>query len=105
MRLIDADALLTERKKSKYYHLPNGDIAIPIIDVEHAPTVKPKPQWIPCSERLPETDDKVLCQTVTKKGVFGMVIGYYFDNRWCCGMNSNVTAWMPLPEPYSGGDE
>lgn len=38
-RLIDADRLLTDRMKSKYYHLPNGDIAIPIIDIEHAPTV------------------------------------------------------------------
>lgn len=39
MRLIDADRLLTDRMKSKYYHLPNGDTAIPIIDIEHAPTV------------------------------------------------------------------
>lgn len=47
MRLIDADELLTERKMSKYYHLPNGDIAIPIIDIEHAPTVHPKTgRWI-----------------------------------------------------------
>lgn len=38
-RLIDADRLLTDRMKSKYYHLPNGDTAIPIIDIEHAPTV------------------------------------------------------------------
>lgn len=38
-RLIDADRLLTDRMKSKYYHLPNGDIAIPIIDIEHASTV------------------------------------------------------------------
>ena len=38
-RLIDAGALLTERRKSKYYHLTNGDIAIPVIDIEHAPTV------------------------------------------------------------------
>jgi hypothetical protein len=36
---IDADRLLTDRMKSIYYHLPNGDIAIPIIDIEHAPTV------------------------------------------------------------------
>ena len=60
MRLIDADERLTERKKSKYYHLPNGDIAIPIIDVEHAPTVQParkhgkwkpvEPPWFECSE-------------------------------------------------------
>lgn len=49
-RLIDADALLTERKMSKYYHLPNGDIAIPIIDIEHAPTIHPEPpkrgRWV-----------------------------------------------------------
>jgi len=46
MRLIDADRLLTERMKSKYYHLPNGDTAIPLIDIEHAPTVGTG-SWIP----------------------------------------------------------
>ena len=40
MRLIDADRLLSERMKSMYYHLPNGDIAIPIIDIERAPTIE-----------------------------------------------------------------
>ena len=39
-RLIDANCLLTEKMKTKYYHLKNGDIAIPIIDIEHAPTVE-----------------------------------------------------------------
>ena len=39
MRLIDADRLLSEKMKSKYYRLPNGDITIPIIDIENAPTV------------------------------------------------------------------
>jgi len=38
-RLVDADRLLPEHMKKKYYHLPNGDTAIPIIDVEHALTV------------------------------------------------------------------
>lgn len=42
MRLIDGDRLLSERMKSKYYHLPNGDVAIPIIDIEHAPTIEPE---------------------------------------------------------------
>lgn len=36
MRLIDADKLLDEKKMHLYYHLPNGDIAIPIIDIKHA---------------------------------------------------------------------
>ena len=40
-RLIDADRLLTIQMRSKYYHLNNGDTAIPIIDVEHAHTVVP----------------------------------------------------------------
>jgi len=40
-RLVDADRILSEQMKRKYYHLPNGDTAIPVIDVEHAPTVIP----------------------------------------------------------------
>lgn len=42
MRAIDADRLITDRMKEHYYHLPNGDIAIPIIDIEHAPTIVPE---------------------------------------------------------------
>ena len=41
-RLVDADRLLSERMKRMYYHLPNGDTAIPIIDVENAPTIIPE---------------------------------------------------------------
>ncbi|MBR6859729.1 MAG: hypothetical protein IKM73_00210 [Acidaminococcaceae bacterium] len=40
-KLVDADRILSEQMKRKYYHLPNGDTAIPVIDVEHAPTVIP----------------------------------------------------------------
>ena len=49
MRLIDADALLTDRRMRMYYHLPNGDTAIPIIDIEHAPTIEERKtgEWIP----------------------------------------------------------
>ena len=124
MRLIDADALLTERKKSKYYHLPNGDIAIPIIDVEHAPTVKSKPQWIPCSERLPEEYGEFLV-TMTEKAK-AKDLGVDIDENYIRKMryNSNgwqlprhipswineavkdeVLAWMPLPEPYKTESE
>lgn len=59
-------------------------------------------QWIPCSERCPETEEKVLCCTATKKGLKNIVIGYYIQEKgyWACGMNSNVIAWQPLPEAY-----
>ena len=69
-----------------------------IYDIEYS-------KWIPVTERLPENDEKVLCQTVTKKGQINMVIGFYDFERWCCGMNSNVIAWMPLPELYEEGEE
>ena len=46
MCLIDKNRLLSERRKSTYYHLPNGDTAIPIIDIEHAPTVDAVPREI-----------------------------------------------------------
>ena len=59
-------------------------------------------QWIPVSDRLPTTDRRVLCQTLTKKGNINFVLGYYFLGGWVCGMNSNVVAWMELPEPWEG---
>ena len=60
--------------------------------------------WIPCSERLPEDGDKVLCMTKTKKGNLNHVVGYHYSGGWACGMNRNVIAWMPLPEPYEEGE-
>ena len=50
MRLIDADRLLSDRMKKMYYHLSNGDTAIPLIDIEHAPTVEERKtmQWEHC---------------------------------------------------------
>lgn len=48
---------------------------------------------------VPDNDRRVLCLTMTKKGILNHVIGYYDHVRWCCGMNSNVIAWMELPEP------
>ena len=54
MRPIDADRLLSEEMKGKYYHLNNGDIAIPIIDIEHAPTIQPKTaKWIKLTGMAP----------------------------------------------------
>lgn len=56
--------------------------------------------WIPEADRLPETDDKVLCCKADKRGNKSVMIGYYMDGAWRCGMNSNVIAWMPLPAPH-----
>ena len=109
MRLIDADklkkylkSLYTESKKFRDpgFTTTMGYLVTNICkDIDRQPTIS-TPHWIPVSERLPEDDRKVLCQTMTKKGAPGFVLGYFANERWCCGMNSNVVAWMPLPDPY-----
>lgn len=70
-----------------------------------------RPQWIPCSERLPNDDDykPYLNYTeavwfCTSDGAIG--IGWYYKstNEWeAFGdivLRDKVVAWMPLPEPY-----
>lgn len=67
-------------------------------------------EWIPVSERLPETEEMVL---VTVSGTHGSIIFesaiqmgcYDEESGWyiCEFMdwrNPKVTAWTPLPEPY-----
>ena len=51
------------------------------------------------TKSLPSDEQRVLCWTRTKKGVNNLIVGYYSPEleRWCCGMNSNVVAWCPLP--------
>ena len=75
--------------------------------------------WIPCSERLPENDDDVLCwyeyriMQGTHDGEMNQKfeIGYYnkYFKRWggevSSGRDCKVIAWMPLPEPYKESDE
>lgn len=71
MRAIDADRLLTDRMKEHYYHLPNGDIAIPIIDIEHAPTIVPerkRGKWLANGDILKECS---FCGEDWDKYVFG----------------------------------
>lgn len=79
-------------------------------DIEDAINAIPSadiPQWIPCSERLPELGQKVLVST--KKTVFTQVFkGYYSDpKRWAWEHNSvkTIEAWMPLPTEYKGAND
>lgn len=75
--------------------------------------------WIPCSERLPENDDDVLCwyeyriMQGTHEGEMNQKfeIGYYnkYFKRWggevSSGRDYKVIAWRPLPEPYKEDEE
>ena len=76
------------------------------------PAAQPEPQWIPCSERLPEIDVFVLVTLQHFNGEIDVVIakvveGYFSkglewesdDGEWTWDIEHGF-AWMPLPEPY-----
>ena len=59
-------------------------------------------EWIPVSDRLPESDYMCLVSCKTKKGVKSVNRAYYSNGFWHgSGSMSGVEAWMPLPEPYT----
>lgn len=124
MRPIDADKLLTEIMDSDLDHLQRDDWKEVIQIVQDAPTIQM--QWIPCSERLPEEDKEVLISYRYKEGegdtshtyiditTYGQM--YFGGNKvgnykhWRTPFeyfesNYEVVAWMPLPEPYKGGEQ
>ena len=81
----------TEKDKNKFIHLVR----------DTAPSAQPEQQWISCSERLPE---KPNVYTVTDSN--DRVVRFVFT-----GTDSSreywkrcAKAWMPLPEPYKGGE-
>lgn len=69
--------------------------------------------WTPCSERLPEQNGWYLC--TVGAGYKPVRLMYYQPYEWRDGKdlwqnedrvyvyNHFVEAWMPLPEPYTGG--
>lgn len=94
---------------------------------------QPHREWIPCSERLPEdikpvivtwknNDPKSYYQYIVGKHFIGTA--HYLNGKWfwyssttedllaeygrCDGEEFDeaieVIAWMPLPEPYKGGE-
>jgi hypothetical protein len=54
-----------------------------------------EPQWIPCSERLPEERQEILATTTDNAWGDVVIIRTYYKE-----MHKSVIAWMPLPEPY-----
>ena len=71
-------------------------------------------QWTPVSEGLPKLKDGhyvsgwVLCSDNEERVCFGRVEENVFGQMlWNCerdGVSGKVVAWMPLPEPFKGGD-
>ena len=88
--------------------------------LKQLPSAQPEPQWIPCSERLPEEKDagilkklgtekrsEYVLATVEVKGERMTVTACTYDGKWDCNMkyafpDFKIVAWMPLPEPWKG---
>lgn len=102
--------------------------------VDSQPTVDAVPQWIPCSERMPEDLVEVNVTWVNHnpesyyeniKGKPFTATGIHFKGKWywwssiCADMlceygrneidevdgSVDIIAWMPLPKPYEVGHE
>lgn len=129
VRLIDADRL---KSYIDCGHLrPPTEVCFSELDVcnmiDKAPTVSAEAVqgWIPVSERLPSAEDCPMDCMVTRKSKF---VGNYVDmavaeanGTWthedwkaitidgkatCISTrDADIIAWMPLPEPYKGGED
>ena len=102
--------------------------------LERLPSAQPEQRWIPCSERLPENNDPVNVTWVNHnpevyyadiKDKPFTATAHYHNGRWywfssvtqdylneydvwtpdLVDKDVEITAWMPLPEAYRGGDE
>ena len=97
--------------------------------IEALPSAQPEQRWIPCSERLPEERDWYL--GIFKEPDTGWINPIPFICDYLLGMKTKATtkegwilkghtdreeyidyyfnlecvAWMPLPEPYKGGEK
>ena len=123
MRLIDADALKRKAQKvateawKMRIKASVETILNQFIDwINAQPTIKSEPQWIPCSERLPEEAGMYLiteqnygfkvdavCKNVLVHSSYFSVNEKEFQDTFYIPDCSNITAWMPLPEPYQEG--
>ena len=95
-RLIDANALIAEYDR---VHIGPAGGARKLM--EDAPTIEQYGTWIPCSERLPESDyETVLCVTDTNFWAVMVYTGEHGFRSSDLDFDGEVIAWMPLPEPY-----
>ena len=84
------------------------DIRNLLDELEDLPPTQPAQRWIPVSERLPDVAHRVLLSGHGQVMV-GMLHSFGKYSLEPTGISyvypkDDIEAWMPLPEPYKGGD-
>lgn len=113
MRLIDADAMLSELKPITY-EMEQNAVAVTIADMSsimrnwvcRQPTVPAYGEWVKTANRLPEEQKEVLIylpeyDSVEMAALFtipSMNLREWEQNEGAY-MLDEVSYWMPLPEP------
>lgn len=68
--------------------------------------IQEKPQWIPCSERLPEKTGTYLVTFDNGYRIGVSSLRYYAEiGGWSAVSRVTILAWMPLPEPYKESED
>lgn len=93
-------------------HIIRDILLLPIFETEQPHCGDLNSEWISCSERLPDIDTPVIICTASG----GITDGYRWNekdwflawseyNGWHDGNDGGrITAWMPLPTPYTKGN-
>lgn len=92
-------------KYSSLDFMEDGVIELYVETIDKLPSAQ---QWIPCSERLPEVGRCVLLSVGGLYTAEGCLRddGDWNQFRWDAIQRKDmVGAWMPLPEPFKGGDD
>lgn len=85
------------------YFIEQSGGSVPVALEEAIEIIGNMPEWIPCSERLPEEDGEYLV-TDDSGGAKWVIESFYCmcedgSSFWTA---DNPIAWMSCPEPYGG---
>ena len=101
VRLIESDSNAYPEVWNESYEKGFCDAINRVLDLPPSQPERKTREWIPCSERLPEYGESVLCYFEEGED-FG--VNHVIDEEDGEWFIDGVTAWMPLPEPYKGGE-
>ena len=104
---ISRQAAIIEMMNNNVDHVQGTDGREVVQILEDIPSARPKGNWIPVTERLPEHEygGGITVLTVDLFGV--MRVAYFDGGNWCWPSGealttmqvAPITHWMPLPEP------